>query len=177
MISCVKGADVPLLTLEEVKAHLRLDSTFEDDYLNTLIQTATAALEQETGRSFLTKQWRIDYGVPYGTHRQRIELPYPPLLSVETINHVYEAIRRPIKRYSVDINLSVPVLEFDISGGHVEITYTAGYGAWPTAVPEPLRYATLALVGELYENRGLKGLESHSLALQLVRPYTIRRIW
>lgn len=177
MITCVKGAETPLLTLEEVKAHLRLDHTYEDDYLNTLIQTATAALEQETGRSFLAKQWRVDYAIHSGTHRHRIELPYPPLIRIETLNHVHTAMRRPLKRYSLDINLSIPVLEFDACEGHMEIIYTAGYGPVPCAVPEPLRFATLALVGELYENRGLKGLESHSLALQLVRPYTIRRVW
>lgn len=42
----------PLLTLDEVKAHLRVDSDYEDDYIASLVSVATDEAEEVTRRRF-----------------------------------------------------------------------------------------------------------------------------
>ena len=42
----------PLLTLDEVKAHLRVDSDYEDDYITSLVSVATDEAEEVTRRRF-----------------------------------------------------------------------------------------------------------------------------
>jgi uncharacterized phiE125 gp8 family phage protein len=176
MITMIQESKTPLFTLEEVKAHLRLDHSFEDEYLSTLIKSATAILETWTGRSFLEKTWLCLHRVCSDLHRQHIELSHPPLIKIRSIHHVYEHIRRPLKRFSVNHSQTIPVVECHSDATNVEVMYTAGYGASPGDVPEPLRLATLLLAGDLYEQRGDTTLENNKLMMQLVHSYKIIRV-
>jgi uncharacterized phiE125 gp8 family phage protein len=47
--------EADIVSLKEVKAHLRLDSLDEDDYLKSLILAATDHVEQCLGKSLRTR--------------------------------------------------------------------------------------------------------------------------
>jgi uncharacterized phiE125 gp8 family phage protein len=54
----------------------------------------------------------------------------------------------------------------------ITITFTAGYGSTPSAVPEPIRNAIISLVGQYYENR--EGQADEGLILNALGEY---RVW
>jgi len=47
------------LVLDQVKAHLNIDYTNDDAYLQTLIAVATAKAEQITRRRLITQTWKL----------------------------------------------------------------------------------------------------------------------
>ena len=55
MLTLLEPSGIDVVSLAEVKAHLRLDQPYEDDYLQTLIQSATEHVEQYLGRSLIAK--------------------------------------------------------------------------------------------------------------------------
>lgn len=73
---------LPPVTLEEAKAHLRVDHPDDDALIMGLIGAATEACERHTRRSLMARTLRLtrDYW-PLGP----VELPRPPLLSVERV--------------------------------------------------------------------------------------------
>lgn len=105
------------VTLDEVRAHLRIDSTDEDLLLETMIQAARQQAETITRRALVTQTWTMAldkfpspemsissanwYGpqwgtspgplstyVPDGKSGYEIFLPLPPLQSVASIKYV-----------------------------------------------------------------------------------------
>ena len=58
------------VTLEEVKAYLRISSEQEDGLLKTLISSARSYVEGATGRALLKQGWVLHLTPPYP--------PFPP---------------------------------------------------------------------------------------------------
>lgn len=89
------------ITLAELKTHLRIDSTNEDTYLNSLIKGAREALELKYDLALVTQTWQIFFDnfkqyqeawwdgieyLPVGYFSQKqIEIPKSPLQSVTHI--------------------------------------------------------------------------------------------
>src|SRR5258708_1765870 len=82
------------LSLEEVRAYLRISTEQEDDFLLTLIKAARAHVESVTGRALLKQQWQMDLRPPYPLSSplvKRLEkslvihIPKPPLLGMESV--------------------------------------------------------------------------------------------
>jgi uncharacterized phiE125 gp8 family phage protein len=55
----ITPATAEALTLAEVKAHLRLDASDEDDLLATLIRVAREHLERTSGLCLMAQAWRL----------------------------------------------------------------------------------------------------------------------
>lgn len=148
------------VALAEAKAHLKLDTSDEDALVATLITAARARAEWHTGRAFVTQRWclRLDAW----PSRDGIELPLPPLVSVEeTAVTDASGIRAVLgtTAYRVD-TASVPgrvIFAHRPSSLRtrdcVEISFTAGYGD-AAAVPVPIKEAILEIVADLYAHRG-----------------------
>lgn len=95
------------VTLDELKTHLRITDTSEDDYLTALIAEARQEIEDLTGIAFISQEWlltldrwpaaREDWwdgvreahpDILYGGNRQNfasVVLPRYPLVTVDTI--------------------------------------------------------------------------------------------
>src|SRR5262245_24285701 len=85
------------VSLEEARDHLRLTQGAEDGTVDALITAARELAETLSGgRQFITARWRWTstafpggYWNTYGWNcREMIELPKPPLQSVESVNYV-----------------------------------------------------------------------------------------
>ena len=157
------------VTLAEAKAHLRIDHTAEDDYIEDfVIPAARRYAETLTQRAFITQTWILRMN---GFGVDPIVLPRPPLVSITSIAYTDSAgdsqtwsasatgyvLERPTGEYSMNAtvqpaySVSYPTTRDIVDS--VVITYVAGYGA-ASVVPVGIKQGVLMLVDDLYSHRG-----------------------
>jgi uncharacterized phiE125 gp8 family phage protein len=151
MLKVINESDIPLLSVHEIKAHLRLDSEEENDHLILLGQTATHTIEHILGITFLKKTWCFMLYPNHDGHHSVI-LPNGPLIEIISVHRIRSQHERTLmRRYHINLS-DHPRLTF-YSLEPVEVTYSTGYGTLPRHVPLALRQAVLILTAHLYENR------------------------
>ena len=182
--------DPPLaepVTLAELKAHLRIDATDEDEVLEGLIRVSRAHLEVVTGVALMSQGFRLfldDW--PRG---EVISLMRTPVQTIDAIL-VYDAdgvaqdqdltgmlldgTARPARLVIRDRQRpSQPI-------NGIEIEFTAGFGA-ATEVPPELKRAILMHAAYLYEFRGAVTPEMQPAAVpsgyeRLIAPWLRRAL-
>lgn len=127
------------VTLEEIKAHLKVDVDSEDDLLTMYLAAARQLCELEARRAFVTQTLQLKLeGWPWG---EEIHLPRPPLQSVTGVVYVDtdgNSHTMSASEYTVD-TASEPgriILAYGAGwpgaslrpGPAITITYVAGYG-------------------------------------------------
>jgi uncharacterized phiE125 gp8 family phage protein len=148
------------VSLADAKAHLKLDTSDEDALVQTLITAARARAEWHTGRALVTQSWRLS--LDDWPHDEVVELPLPPLVSVEQVAVIDGAGIRTVLApadFSVD-PASVPgrvmfthrPVSLRRRDG-LQVSFTAGYGD-AGAVPASIKQAILEIVADLYAHRG-----------------------
>lgn len=142
------------VTLEEAKAHCRVDYDDEDALIASYIAVAREHCEVVTRLTLAPATWeaRLD-AFPAGP----IALPYPPLLDVESVRYVDEGgveVEVPAVDYTVD-TLTMPGTVAPVDrwpdGRDVRIRYRAGYE--DGKIPYAARQAILLLVGHWHAHR------------------------
>jgi uncharacterized phiE125 gp8 family phage protein len=179
----------PAVSLEEAKAHLRVDHDDDDDYIESLVAVATATIDGPNGwlgRCIVeqTLEWRGD---EFGCD---IRLPYPPIISIESVKYVdhagaeqavspadYLLTGAPSQpRLSLNYGSFWPTPRWQSEA--VRVRYTAGWPVETTGAgedekaiwsgPAPIRHAILLMVSQLYENR-----EAASETAQVELPFAV----
>jgi uncharacterized phiE125 gp8 family phage protein len=151
------------VTLEELKLFGRIDGEDEDLLLTNFIVSARMAAEQYLRRSLITRtiRARIDYWL-----QNQLELPMPPLITVSkiaTVNEDGTETEFDSDNYYV-VNDAIPgkviikqgiskPYTYDREKGGIIIEYTAGYGAEPDDIPNPIRTGIMLWAMNIYENR------------------------
>jgi hypothetical protein len=187
------------VTLAEVKAWLRIDTTDEDTILTPLIAGARQVAEKFLRTALITQTWEytldltaqnIDigegfYDLPitevYGYFPRVIELPYQP---VQSITHVkYYDLDNTLTtfdsaNYTLDVAGSRFLLDRDATyptmrpNASIVIRYVAGYGT-ASDVPYAIKIAIMGYIQNIYESRGICDTASDaekSLLIKL-KPY------
>jgi uncharacterized phiE125 gp8 family phage protein len=148
------------LTTAAMKLHLRVDHDDDDDLIDQLILAATAWCEEFQGRTYVNRSRTM----VLDRFESVIRPPYPPLVSVDSIQYVDTAGSTQTldaSYYRVDTtnepgriteaySMSWPSIRAVTNA--VTITYTAGYGA-AADVPDQVKAAIKLLVGHWYEHR------------------------
>ena len=157
------------VTLARAKEHLRVDHSFDDAMISAMISGSRRFAEKFMGRAIITQTWEL---VIDSFPDNEIEIPLPPLQSVESIKYDdaggLETTLSP-SAYTVD-NVSEPGWVVPIPSGWpsnlfnginaVRIRYVAGFT--PSAnspvdladnVPASIKSAILLHVGSLYAQR------------------------
>lgn len=75
------------VSLDEVRAHCRVDIRDDDADLERYLRTAVANVERETGRQLVDAGWRYSLS----NWQPQIRLPRAPLAAVETVTYLTEA--------------------------------------------------------------------------------------
>lgn len=178
MLTLLNPPGVSPVGLDEVKKHLRLDHSFEDDYLEHLIKVGTLQVEKYLGRSLIKQTWQlVCHNHGGGRETNEIRLPNPPILDVVSIHALYpNEVKKPIKRYMVNSSLQVPVLTVGSSFDVIEVIYDTGYGAGADSVPYDLKQAILIAISELYEHRGNFVIDNHNTLQSILAPYRVYRL-
>ncbi|RFZ88071.1 hypothetical protein D0Y60_09500 [Shinella sp. WSJ-2] len=180
--------DVEPVTLAEVKAHLRLETTEEDTLLTALIHTARLHLESQTGLCLISRLLRLyldDW--PEG---RVIQIARGPVQTIEIVT-VYDSSGAPVELdtagYVLDgaarpARLVLPerrATERALNG--IEIDFTAGFGESGADVPDTLKRALTLHVAAMFELRGVLSLDDQPGAVpqgyeRLIAPHCQRRL-
>ncbi len=171
------------VTLDDAKAHLKVDTTDDDALITSLISAARARAEWHTGRAFVTQSWKLWLDI--WPCDDIVEIPLPPLQSVASVTayalddtatvldaatYQVDAASSPA-RLTLKPNAAPPVNLRRINA--VAIAFTAGYGDAGGDVPAPVREAILKMVANFYVNRGDTAAVTPTEALALLAPYRI----
>ena len=148
------------VSLEELKAHLRVDIDDDDALITSIGKAARQQAEVYTGRAFCTQTWDLFLD----SWPTVIYLPYPPLSSVTSITYTDTA------GDSQTVSTSVYTVDTDSEPGRIylaygqtwpttrgirhaiTVRYVCGYGA-AAAVPENVKHAIKIMAADMYENR------------------------
>lgn len=171
------------VTLQEMKAHLRVDHASDDSLITAMISSARMVCENFTGRAFITRDislyldaWPAQCGSDWwdgvcegafvSPENMALTLQRGPLFSVTDIR-LYDAQGNTSTysslNYLVDTtgprgriilkDSAAPPAPARTANG-IEVRFKAGYGALSSAVPAPLKEAVRQTAAYLYEYRG-----------------------
>lgn len=155
------------VSVSEAKAHCRVDTTNDDQYIASLVSAAREYCETYMDETLVDTEYvmRLDAFPP------RIELPRPPMSQtpertavtiVYTTGEAGGTATLDATQYRVDRDAVVGTLRPLYGGswpshlldyGSVSVTWWAGRGRDGTAVSPRVRAAILMLVGQWYERR------------------------
>lgn len=154
------------VTLEEAKAHLRVDGNDEDALIGALITTAVGYLDGWggiLGRALITQTWGETFdGFPRG---DVLRLRLAPVQSVTFIKYRDSANAEQTLSTTVyegpftdDLGVYVALRENQVwpstyeRRDAVSVQYVCGYGG-QFDVPQQVRQAILLMIGDWYANR------------------------
>ncbi len=151
----------PPVALARARQFLRVDDSSDDALIAAMIAAAARHLEQVAGLALITSQWRLwaDCPPPPGAS---LRIPLAPISSIDEV-----AVRDasgwqvvPAADWQADLasrparlRAANPWPRPDGGLNTVRITFTAGFGADESAVPEELQQAILILAAHFYEFR------------------------
>lgn len=191
-LKLIQGPSQEPITLAQAKLHCRADLDITaDDALFTaiIIPAAREAAEHRTGRALVEQKWELVLDAfPAGP----LELPMPPLVSVESIKYRDSAgALQTLDPASYEVQTSAllglvapaygtnwPATRAQL--GAVTVAFTAGYGD-PDDVPAGLKSWMLLAIGTMYEHRDVLE-EGRNVELpggfweRLLDPYMIYRV-
>lgn len=155
------------VSLADIVAHLRIDSSDEDALLLSMIEAARDYCESYQNRAYITQTWEL--ALESFPSVSEISLPRPPLQSapiaptvkyydtadvettMATADYMVDTYAEP-GRIVLKYGKTWPSTMLRPANG-VIIKYVAGYGATAAFVPERIIQAIKLLVGHMFENR------------------------
>lgn len=155
------------VTLDEAKAHLRVDHADDDSLINAYIAAATAYLEGWSGvlggRALITQTWSQSYQTfPID---EVIGLAITPVKSITSVTYydaegTFQTLAAGAYTFLTDqlgayVTLQVDEVWPAVAGrpDAMAVTYVAGYGPNPADVPADIRQIILLMVGDWYDHR------------------------
>jgi uncharacterized phiE125 gp8 family phage protein len=172
----ISGPTSEPVTLAEIKAHLRIDFTDDDEIIGLYLAAARQQAEKYTGCGFIEQTWDLyldafPHGNHEGFHRRRhsnvIEIAKAPLLDVIGVFYLDgngDEQELSADLYDVDVTSLpariVPVSSWPsikVAANAVRVQFTVGFKNADSPalddVPAPIKAAILLTLGHLYANR------------------------
>ena len=148
------------VSLTEAKSHLKVDTSADDTYIESIIKAATQLSEEYTNRFF------IDTVVTqYASNFKEIETLFKSKVSAVTHVKYYDSDNtlQTLDATVYEAQLNYEPAQIQLADGKsfpaftkrndaVEVKYTVGYGA-ASDVPEIIKQAILLTIGNFYANR------------------------
>lgn len=192
----------PAVTLDVMRAHLRVTTTDDDtliatytaaatDYVERIIDRAliTRTLSQTVTRAPVPRQVALSptptlypLNWPLAYPRPLIELRRAPLIAVSAVTwRDLDAVSTTLTAgtdYVADATQEPGQVRLAASlsfpnANALTVTYTAGYGATADAVPISLRQAIMIMTAHMYEGRGDVDAPAPSQVNALISPFKI----
>lgn len=163
-LTLLTGPTVLPLSLAEVKSHLRVDTTDDEEYIQSLISVVAADCEQWLNRCLITQTW-VETFLAFPVQYDFLELEKSPLQSVTSVQYVdTDGVTQTFSADDYEIDLAGTPGSIYLGYGKsfpstrsvrdaVTVTYVAGYGDAETDVPVGIRHGMKIMLSHLYENR------------------------
>lgn len=157
----IDGTSTDLVSVDELKTHLRIDGTTEDTYLAALLDSAVDYIEAETDKDFIQKTYdEIRPCFPH--HREPLKLYKPPLKTVTSVKYydgsntlqTWDSTNYTVRTPTILTGYIVPAADV-----YYPITYirddavTVRYTTSSTFKPAMLHHAIKLICGLYHENR------------------------
>lgn len=180
-------AETPV-SLDEAKAHLRVEWNDEDDYVQSLVEASTQAIDATgwLGRSLLTQTLELAIDGSDAACSQ-IDLPFRPIQSIVSVKYDdASGVEQTLDASTYSLASSKLVFTgtqpWWSTCTPVRIRYIAGYGSDASSVPAPIKHAIKLLIGHLFQNReivtdgrGNQPFEVPQAFESLLSPYRVYR--
>lgn len=172
-----------VVTVDELKAHLRVDGSDEDVLIELLRDGAVAHLDGYSGvlgRAIATQTWRQDFDA-FDGDTLRLPLPAASIASVKVRDSAGQLATVSSSSYLLQEDALGSLVRFDDDYTYpsdladtkaIAVEFAAGYDAVPSAI----KVAVLLLVGHWYANRetvvtGTIATELPLAVAALIAPY------
>jgi len=168
------------VTVDDVKLYARVAHSIEDTIILSWIKAARKLAEDYQHRSYISQTYRMIYDK---FPPKCIDLPRPPLISVESIKYydyqdtetVFDA-----SKYSVDLISEIGRISLNYNEAWPTVTlrpinsviidFTAGYGVASSSVPDSVKNAIYLYCTFMYENRETENGTIPNAFFDLLRP-------
>ena len=141
------------LTLAEIKLLLRIDATEHDAYLLMLIEAARETTEEYANIALITQTWQASC-YNFEETLQLAKYPVQAVTSVKAVDCEGDELALTSDQYCFDQTDSSITLHSCPTGfDHIEVEFTAGFGADSTVVPAAIKQAIIAHIQLMFENR------------------------
>lgn len=172
------GLALPIVTMAEAQAYVRIETGEEEAVLAGLIRTASALCEAFINQVVIARPFELDVAATAAWER----LPVTPVRSILTVERIdADGNSSPIASggYSIDIDSTgdgwVRVARAD-DLTRVRVGGSAGMADDENGVPEPIRQGVLRLTSHLFTTRDGEGGEPPAAVTALWRPYRRSRL-
>ncbi|AIK96415.1 head-tail connector protein [Candidatus Odyssella acanthamoebae] len=180
MLTVIQTQAQPCVSLQQIKAHLRLDHAEDDDYLIHLIKVATTWVEDLIDSPLLntTFLWQtlVSESHPVGLSdvqrcRATVVLPKQNIVELKHVAIIDSLGQKRQVNYMVQEEAGRMIVHTETTYKCFEIEFVAGYGERPECVPPTLLQAVINHVACHYECRTGIDRDSYLALLQMVQPY------
>ena len=172
------GMAVPMVSLSEAQAYVRVETGEEEALLAGLVRTASAVCESFINQTAVARRFS-ERLAPIATWQRLSARPVRSIASVSLEMIDGTATVLPAPSYAVDIDVEgcgwVRCLK-PSSEGRLVVEGTAGMALDSNDVPEPLRQGVMRLVAHLFASRDGGGGEPPAAVTALWRPYRRMRL-
>jgi uncharacterized phiE125 gp8 family phage protein len=165
----ITAADKCPVSLDDIKAYLKITNTSQDDELLTILKAATGIAEKMSNRDFITKTYRTfrdTFSDFEGGSSIGLEIRKSPLQSIEAfqylVDDVWADVASTVYYNTVEDDYSGIYLVDgqswptggDVRRQSVRIDFKAGYGDNQTDIPNDIAQAIKSHVLNYFVNRG-----------------------
>lgn len=169
------GIALPIVTMSEAQAYVRIETGEEEAVLAGLIRAASALCEAFINQVVISRAFVLELPASGAWER----LPLTPIRSIDLVEAVGPMPPLTAADYSIDVDSSgdgwVRMTRGD-SAGRIRASGTAGMAIDENGVPEPIRQGVLRLVAHLFTPRDGEGGEAPAAVTALWRPYRRLRL-
>lgn len=150
------------ITLDEAKAHCKIEGADDDAVLAIIIAAARQAAESLTSRALINQTWEL---LLDAFPSAEIKIAKPPIASITSIKYIDSAGAEQTvadTQYTLDAD-TMPGWVLPAYGtswptprdqaNAVRIRFVTGYGASGANVPAPIRHWMLVFIATAYANR------------------------
>ena len=172
------GIALPIVTMSEAQAYVRIETGEEEAVLAGLIRTASALCEAFINQVVITRQFEQELAAS-GTWERLPLTPIRAIASVEALDALGVANPLQSMAYSIDIDSSGDGwvrLTQATTASRLRVTGTVGISDDENGVPEPIRQGVLRLVAHLFTSRDADGGSPPAAVTALWRPYRRLRL-
>jgi len=171
------GLAQPIVSLSEAQAFVRIETGEEEAIVAGLIRTASALCEAFLNQVVIERAFTAD--MPARAEWTRLPLtPVRAITSVAGVDAAGTSTALASSAFALDIDSSGDGWVRAMQSGptRFRVTGTAGIGATPNDVPEPIRQGVLRLIAHLFTARDGAGGDVPAAVTALWRPYRRLRL-